>query len=77
MLNKIVNGNIALWVLLVLLVASPRIGERHNLLVPPCVLHHGAYVLGKVPLVVELHNLRPIALAVATEEAYLLVVLSP
>lgn len=70
MLNKIVNGNIALWVLLVLLVASPRIGERHDLLVPPCVLHHGAYILGKVRLVVELHNLRPIALAVATEEVH-------
>lgn len=73
MLNKIVNGNIALWVLLVLLVASPRIGERHNLLVPPCVIHHRAYVLGKVRLVVELHNLRPVALAVATEEVYPLV----
>lgn len=76
MLNKIVNGNIALWVLLVLLVASPRIGERHDLLVPPCVLHHGAYVLGKVRLVAELRNLRPIALAVATEEVYRFVVLS-
>lgn len=70
MLNKIVNGNIALWVLLVLLVASPRIGERHDLLVPPCVLHHGAYVLGKVRLVAELRNLRPIAFAVATEEVH-------
>lgn len=77
MLNKIVNGNIALWVLLVLLVAPPRIGERHKLLVPSSVLHHGAYILGKVRLVVKLHNLRPIALAVATEEAYLLVALSP
>ena len=70
MLNKIVNGNIALWVLLVLLVAPPSIGERQDLLVPPCVLHHGAYILGKVRLVVELHNLRPIALAVATEEVH-------
>lgn len=70
MLNKIVNGNIALWVLLVLLVAPPRIGERHKLLVPSSVLHHGAYVLGKVRLVAELHNLRPIALAVATEEVH-------
>lgn len=77
MLNKIVNGNIALWVLLVLLVASPSIGERHNLLVPPCVLHHGAYILGKVRLVAELHNLRPIALAVATEETYHLVAVTP
>ena len=77
MLNKIVNGNIALWVLLVLLVAPPRIGERHKLLIPPCVLHHGAYILGKVRLVVELHNLRPVALAVATEEAYYLVVFTP
>lgn len=77
MLNKIVNGNIALWVLLVLLVASPRIGERHDLLVPPCVLHHGAYVLGKVRLVAELRNLRPIAFAVATEEAYYLVAFTP
>ena len=76
MLNKIVNSDVALWVLLVLLVAPPSIGERHNLLVPPSVLHHGAYVLGKVRLVVELHNLRPIALAVATEEAYILVALS-
>lgn len=73
MLNKIVNGDIALWVLLVLLVAPPRISKRHYLLVPPCVLHHGAYVLGKVRLVVELHNLRPVALAVATEEVYPLV----
>ena len=73
MLNKIVNGNIALWVLLVLLVAPPSIGERHRLLVPPSVLHHGAYVLGKVRLVVELHNLRPVALAIAAEEAYQLV----
>ena len=73
MLNKIVNGDVALWVLLVLLVASPRIGERHNLLVPSCVLHHGAYILGKVRLVVKLHNLRPVALAVAAEEAYQLV----
>lgn len=70
MLNKIVNGNIALWVLLVLLVASPSIGKRHYLLVPSSVLHHGAYVLGKVRLVVKLHNLRPIALAVATEEMH-------
>lgn len=70
MLNKIVNGNIALWVLLVLLVAPPRIGERHKLLIPPCVLHHGAHILGKVRLVVKLHNLRPIALAVATEEVH-------
>lgn len=70
MLNKIVNGNIALWVLLVLFVAPPRIGERHNLLVPPCVLHHGAYILGKVRLVVELHNLRPVAFAVAAEEVH-------
>lgn len=77
MLNKIVNGNIALWVLLVLLVAPPRIGERHNLLVPPCVLHHRAYILGKVRLVVKLHNLRPIALAVATEEAHQLVAFTP
>lgn len=77
MLNKIVNGNIALWVLLVLLVAPPRIGERHKLLIPPCVLHHGAYILGKVRLVVELHNLRPVALAVATEEAYQLVAFTP
>lgn len=73
MLNKIVNGDIALWVLLVLLVAPPSIGERHKLLVPPCVLHHGAYILGKVRLVVELHNLRPVALAVATEKVYPLV----
>lgn len=73
MLNKIVNGDVALWVLLVLLVAPPRIGERHNLLVPSCVLHHGAYILGKVRLVVELHNLRPVALAVSAEEAYQLV----
>ena len=77
MLNKIVNGDAALWVLLVLLVAPPRIGERHYLLVPSSVLHHGAYILGKVRLVVELHNLRPIALAVATEEVYRLVALSP
>lgn len=77
MLNKIVNGNIALWVLLILLVAPPRIGERHKLLVPPCVLHHGAYVLGKVRLVVKLHNLRPIALAVATEEVHQLVAFTP
>lgn len=77
MLNKIVNGNIALWVLLILLVAPPRIGERHRLLVPPCVRHHGAYILGKVWLVVELHNLRPVALAVATEEAYHLVAFTP
>lgn len=73
MLNKIVNGDVALWVLLVLLVASPRIGERQDPLVPPCVLHHGAYVLGKVRLVAELRNLRPIAFAVATEEAYYVV----
>ena len=73
MLNKIVNGNIALWVLLVLLVASPRIGERHYLLVPSSILHHGAYILGKVRLVVKLHNLRPVALAVATEESQRLV----
>lgn len=77
MLNKIVNGDVALWVLLVLLVASPRIGERHYLLVPPCVLHHGTYVLGKVRLVVELHNLCPVALAVATEEVYRLVAFTP
>lgn len=70
MLNKIVNGDVALWVLLVLLVASPRIGERHYLLEPSSVLHHGAYILGKVRLVVELHNLRPVALAVATEEVH-------
>lgn len=70
MLNKIVNGNIALWVLLVLLVAPPSISKRHYLFVPPCVLHHGAYILGKVRLVVKIYNLRPIALAVATEEAY-------
>lgn len=69
-LNKIVNGNIALWVLPVLLVAPPSIGERHYLLIPPRVLHHRAYVLGKVRLVVELHNLRPVALAVATEEVH-------
>ena len=73
MLNKIVNGDVALWVLLVLLVASPRIGERHDLLVPSSVLHHGAYVLGKVRLVVELHNLRPVSLAVAAEESQHLV----
>lgn len=77
MLNKIVNGDVALWVLFVLLVAPPNIGERQNLLVPSSVLHHGAYVLGKVRLVVKLHNLRPVALAVATEEAYRLVALSP
>lgn len=77
MLNKIVNGDVALWVLLVLLIAPPSIGERHKLLVPPCVLHHGAYILGKVRLVVELHNLRPVALAVATEEAYQLVAFTP
>ena len=76
MLNKIVNGDVALWVLLVLLVAPPSIGERHYLLLPSSVLHHGAYILGKVRLVVELHNLRPVALAVATEEVYRLVVLS-
>lgn len=76
MLNKIVNGDVALWVLLILPIASPRIGKRHYLLVPPCVLHHGAYVLGKVRLVVKLHNLRPVALAVAAEEVYLLVALS-
>lgn len=70
MLNKIVNGNIALWVLLVLLVAPPSIGERHYLFPPSRVLHHGAYILGKVRLVVELHNLRPVALAVATEEVH-------
>ena len=77
MLNKIVNGDIALWVLLVLLVSPPSIGERHKLLVPSSVLHHGAYVLGKVRLVVKLHNLRPVALAVATEEAYQLVAFTP
>lgn len=77
MLNKIVNGNIALWVLLILLVAPPRIGERHYLLVPSSVLHHGAYILGKVRLVVKLHNLRPVALAVATEEVYQLVGFTP
>lgn len=77
MLNKIVNGDVALWVLLVLLVAPPSIGERHNLLVPPSVLHHGAYILGKVWLVVELHNLRPVALAVATEEVHQLVAFTP
>lgn len=77
MLNKIVNGNIALWVLLVLLVAPPRIGERHYLFPPSRVLHHGAYVLGKVRLVVELHNLRPVALAVATEEVHQLVAFTP
>lgn len=70
MLNKIVNGDVALWVLFVLLVAPPSISKRHYLFVPPCVLHHGAYILGKVRLVVELHNLRPIALAVATEEVH-------
>lgn len=73
MLNKIVNGDAALWVLLVLLVAPPRIGERHNLLVPPSVLHHRAYVLLQLGLVVKLHNLRPVALAVATEKVYPLV----
>lgn len=73
MLNKIVNGDVALWVLLVLLVAPPRIGKWHYLLIPSRVIHHGAYVLGKVRLVVELHNLRPIAFAVATEEAYYVV----
>lgn len=73
MLNKIVNGDVALWVLLVLLVAPPRIGERHYLFPPSRVLHHGAYILGKVRLVVELHNLRPVALAIAAEEAYQLV----
>ena len=77
MLNKIVNGDVALWVLLVLLVAPPSIGERHYLLVPSSVLHHGAYVLGKVRLVAELHNLRPVALAVATEEVYHLVAFVP
>lgn len=73
MLNKIVNGNIALWVRFVALVAPPRIGERHNLLVPSSVIHHRANVLGKVRLVAELRNLRPIAFAVATEEAYYVV----
>lgn len=73
MLNKIVNGDVTFWVLSVLLVAPPSIGERHIFFVPPCVLHHRAYVLGKVRLVVELHNLRPVALAVATEEVYPLV----
>lgn len=70
MLNKIVNGDVALWVRFVALVAPPRIGERHNLLVPSSVIHHRANVLGKVRLVVELHNLRPVALAVATEEVH-------
>ena len=70
MLNKIVNGNIALWVLLVLLVAPPRIGERHYLLIPPRVIHHRAYILLQLRLVVEIHNLRPVALAVATEEVH-------
>ena len=73
MLNKIVNGDVALWVLLVLLVASPRIGERHNLLIPSRVIHHRAYILLQLGLVVELHNLRPVALAVATEKVYPLV----
>ena len=70
MLKKIVNGDVAVWVLLVLLVAPPRLGERHYLLVPSSVLLHGAYILGKVRLVVKLHNLRPVALAVATEEVH-------
>lgn len=73
MLNKIVNGNIALWVLLVLLVAPPSIGERHNLLVPSSVIHHRAYILLQLGLDWELHNLRPVTLAVATEEVYPLV----
>lgn len=73
MLNKIVNGDVALWVLLVLLVAPPSIGERHYLLIPPRVIHHRAYILLQLRLVVEIHNLRPVALAVATEEVYRLV----
>lgn len=73
MLNKIVNGDVALWVRFVALVAPPRIGKWHYLLIPSRVIHHRAYVLGKVRLVVELHNLRPVALAVATEEVYPLV----
>lgn len=73
MLNKIVNGDVALWVLFVLLVAPPSIGERHKLLVPPCVIHHRAYILLQLGLVVELHNLRPISFSVATEKVYPLV----
>lgn len=73
MLNKIVNGDVALWVRFVALVASPRIGERHYLLIPSRVIHHRAYILLQLGLVVELHNLRPVALAVATEEVYPLV----
>lgn len=77
MLNKIVNGDVALWVRFVALVAPPSIGERHNLLIPSRVIHHRAYVLGKIRLVAELHNLRPVALAVATEEVYRLVAFTP
>lgn len=64
-----------MWVLLVLLVASPRIGERHKLLVPPCVLHHRTHILDEVWFVVEIYDLGPVSLAVAAEEAYLLVVM--
>lgn len=73
MLNKIVNGDVALWVLLVLLVAPPSIGERHYFLIPSRVIHHRAYILLQLGLAVELHNLRPVALAVATEKVYPLV----